>query len=278
MKSKTKLVGILNYTPDSFSDGGKFFTIDKALQHVKYLIEGGADIIDIGAESTRPTYLYTEHGNNIVSQTEEWDRLKNVLPEIIEIAHSQNVQVSIDTRYAKTAEKAIELNVDYINDVSALSDNNMIEVLKNSSVNIIITHNLGIPLVKGNNIPEDCNPINEVILWGQKHISKITNSGIGKDRIIIDPGIGFSKTGIQSLYILSNIDKLNILNCPIYVGHSRKSFLSLCKLNDVTRDNATLTISIFLFQKGIDFIRVHNTHLHSEAFSILRKMQQMNSK
>ena len=276
MELNTKLVGILNYTPDSFSDGGKFFTTEKALQQVKHLIDGGADIIDVGAESTRPTYLYTEHGSNTIPQSEEWDRLHNILPAIIEIAHSHNVQVSIDTRHAKTAEKAIELNVDYINDVSALSDNNMIQVLQNSSASIIITHNLGIPLVKGNNIPEDRDPINEIITWAQKHISKLIDAGISKDRIIIDPGIGFSKTGIQSLYILNNIDKLKTLNYPIYVGHSRKAFLSLCGLNDHTRNNATLAVSIFLFQKGIEFIRVHNTHLHSEAFNVLRKIQQTN--
>ncbi|MGN7618592.1 MAG: dihydropteroate synthase [Ehrlichia sp.] len=249
MRLDTKLIGILNYTPDSFSDGGKFFTIEKALQQVKDLIDGGADIIDVGAESTRPTYLYTKHGGNIISQSDEWNRLQNILPTIIEIAHSSNVQVSIDTRHAKTAENAIELNVDYINDVSTLSDDSMTQVLQNSSASIIITHNLGIPLIKGNNIPEGCDPINEIITWAQKYISKLIKAGISKDRIIIDPGIGFSKTSIQSLYILNNIDKLKSLNYPICVGHSRKFFLSLCRLNDPTYDNATLVASILLFQK-----------------------------
>ncbi|ABD45009.1 dihydropteroate synthase [Ehrlichia chaffeensis str. Heartland] len=274
MKFNTKLVGILNYTPDSFSDGGQFFSIDKALQQVKHLINGGADIIDVGGESTRPTYLYTQHGNNTISQTEEWDRLKYILPKIIEIAHNHNVQVSIDTRYAKTAEKAIELNVDYVNDVSTLSDKNMLQVLQNSSVNVVITHSLGIPLIKNNTIPKNLDPINEIIIWAKKYIDKLTNAGIDKNRIIIDPGIGFSKTANQTFYILNNIDRLKVLNQKIYVGHSRKFFLTSYTSNDPTRDNATLAISIFLFQQGIDFIRVHNTHLHSEAFNLLRKMHQ----
>ena len=274
MGFNTKLVGILNYTPDSFSDGGRFFNTDKALQQVKYLIDGGASIIDIGAESTKPTYLYTQYENNTISQTEEWNRLENVLPKTIEIAHSHNVQVSIDTRHAKTAEKAIKLNVDYINDVSTLSDNNMLQVIQNSSVNVIITHNLGIPLIKNVTVPKDRDPINEIITWAKKYIEKLTNAGIDKQRIIIDPGIGFNKITNQSFYILNNIERLKILNHKIYVGHSRKFFLTSCTLNDSTLDNATLAISIFLFQKGIEFIRVHNTHLHSEAFNLLRKMHQ----
>ncbi|AAZ68667.1 dihydropteroate synthase [Ehrlichia canis] len=276
MNLNTKLVGILNYTPDSFSDGGKFFSVDKALRQVEYLINGGADIIDVGGESTRPTYLYTQHGNNTISQTEEWNRLQDILPQIIEIAHYHNVKVSIDTRHAKTAEKAIELNVDYINDVSALSDDSMLQVLQSSSVDVIIMHSLGIPLIKNNTIPKDCDPINEIITWAQKHIEKLTNAGINKNRIIIDPGIGFSKTATQSLYILNNIDRLKILNQKIHVGHSRKFFLTSCKLNDLTRDNATLAVSIFLFQKGIDFIRIHNTHIHNDAFNILKKLQETN--
>ncbi|GAT75523.1 dihydropteroate synthase [Ehrlichia ruminantium] len=273
MNFNTKIVGILNYTPDSFSDTGKFFTIEKALQQAEHLISGGADIIDVGAESTRPTYLYNKHGHYTVSQAEEWHRLQQILPQVITLAHSKNVQVSIDTRNAKTAEKALELNIDYINDVSALSDNNMINVLQqNSPTKIIITHNLGIPLTKGKTIPENCNPIEEIILWAEKCIKKLTYTNISKNRIIIDPGIGFSKTATQSLYILKNITKLQTLNHPIYVGHSRKFCLSLCTSNNQTLDNATLAVSISLLKKGIDFIRVHNVHLHSEVFNVLKKI------
>ncbi|QGR02688.1 dihydropteroate synthase [Ehrlichia ruminantium] len=273
MNFNTKLVGILNYTPDSFSDMGKFFTVDKALKQAEHLINSGADIIDVGAESTRPTYLYTQHCNNTISQAEEWYRLQQILPQVIELAHSNNVKVSIDTRHAKTAEKALELNIDYINDVSALSDNDMIKVLQqNNLTGIIITHNLGIPLIKGKTLPEGCDPINEIILWAEECIRKLTNANISKDKIIIDPGIGFSKIAHQSLYILKNIEKLKALNYPIYVGHSRKFCLSLYKSKDQTLDNATLGVSISLFQKGIDFIRVHNVHLHSEIFNILKQI------
>ena len=267
MNFNTKLVGILNYTPDSFSDTGKFFTVDKALQQAEHLINVGVDIIDVGAESTRPTYLYTQFYNNTLSQAEEWHRLQQILPQIIKLAHSNNVQVSVDTEM-QNCRKTVELNTDYINDVSALSDNDMIKVLQQSLTSIIITHNLGIPLTKGKTIPKDRNPINEIILWAEKCIKKLTDANIGKDRIIIDPGIGFSKTASQSLYILKNIEKLQILNYPLYVGHSRKFCLSLCTSNDQTLDNATLGVSISLLQKGIDFIRVHNVHLHSEIFNV----------
>ncbi|MGN7618593.1 MAG: dihydropteroate synthase [Ehrlichia sp.] len=141
--------------------GTSFFTVDKALKQVEHLIDGGTDIIDVGAESGKPKYIY-ESDETLITQEEEWKRLECILPKIIEIAHSRNVQVSIDTRNAKTAEKALELNADIINDCTALADPKMIPVLKNSNAKIIVVHNLGVPLIKGNFIAKGKNPITEI--------------------------------------------------------------------------------------------------------------------
>ncbi|WP_395878138.1 dihydropteroate synthase [Ehrlichia muris] len=277
MTFNTKIIGILNYTPDSFSDGGKFFTVDKGIKQAEYLIDGGADIVDVGAESGKPRYIY-ESDDTLTTQEEEWKRLESILPQVIEIAHSRNVQVSVDTRNAKTAEKALALNADIINDCTGLHDPNMISVLKNSNAKILISHNLGVPLIKGNFIPKGKNPINEIISWLEDRTQKLIDGGISRDRIIVDPGIGIGKNGMQSLYIMQNIDKLKILKYPICLGHSRKSCFMPFASHDSTRDNATLVTSTILFYKNIDFFRVHNVHIHSEAFGLLKKMPQITLK
>ena len=277
MKFNTKIMGVLNFTPDSFSDGGKFFTVDKALKQVEYLIEGGADIIDVGAESGKPKYIY-HNDETLVTQEEEWRRLGSVLPQIIEIAHSKNIKVSVDTRNAKTAEKAIELNVDIINVCTGATDPSMIHILKNSKVKVILVHNLGVPLIQGDFIPKGKNPINEIISWLKDCIEKLIDGGISKDRIIVDPGIGIGKNGLQSLYIMKNIAKLKAIKYPICLGHSRKSCFMPFKLHDKTRDNATLITSAILFLKGVEYFRVHNAHIHSEAFDILKYMTNLSLK
>ena len=277
MKFNTKIMGVLNFTPDSFSDGNKFFTVDKALKQVEHLIDGGADIIDVGAESGKPRYIY-ESDDTLITQEEEWKRLESILPQIIEIAHSRNIQVSVDTRNAKTAEKALALKADIINDCTALTDPNMIPVLKNSNAKIIVVHNLGVPLIKGHFIPKGKNPTTEIISCLKNYTEKLIDGGISRDRIIVDPGIGIGKNGMQSLYIMKNLAQLKALKYPICLGHSRKSCFMPFKLHDPTRDNATLITSVILFLKGIEFFRVHNAHIHNEAFSIIKKIMQINLK
>ena len=271
MKLKTQILGCFNFTPDSFSDGGQFFTVEKAIKQTEYLIDSGADIIDVGAESGKPRYIY-QGNETLITQKEEWNRLKTILPQIIEIAHNRNVKVSLDTRNAKTAEKGLALNVDFINDVSGISDSNMIPVLLNSSAKVIISHNLGIPLTIGNFIPKGVNPITEIKRWLKDKTTTLIDAGINKNRIIVDPGIGIGKNAIQSLYIMKNIGKLKELKYPICLGHSRKSCFMQFDPEDKVRDNPTVIASSALFYKNIDFFRVHNAQIHSKAFKIIKTM------
>ncbi|WP_339045723.1 dihydropteroate synthase [Candidatus Mesenet endosymbiont of Agriotes lineatus] len=264
----TKIMGILNITPDSFSDGGKFLNGDAALKHAEYLIDNGVNIIDIGAESTRS-------GAILISEEEEWDRLEPALQKIIDMAHKAKIEVSIDTNKAKIAEKAINVGVDYINDVSGTYDKKMADIISQSKTKLFLMHNLGVPADKNNILPKGADPIHELIEWFKKRIAALNNLGITK--IIIDPGIGFGKDAEQSWYIINNIDKLKALNFPICVGHSRKSMFHI--LNEKHSDNyeiETLTVSIVLAQKEIQYIRVHNTAFHLQAFNVLDKFDSSN--
>lgn len=261
----TKIIGILNITPDSFSDGGKFLDQEAALKHAEYLIDNGVNIIDIGAESTRP-------GTTLISEEEEWSRLEPVLQRIVDIANKAKVKVSVDTNKAKIAEKAINVGVDYINDVSGTYDEKMVNIISQSKTKLFLMHNLGVPADKNNILPRSIDPIDTLTTWFQKRIIALNGLGIAKDNIIIDPGIGFGKDAEQSWYIIHNIDKLKKLNLPICVGHSRKSMFHI--LNEKHSDNyeiETLTVSILLVQKGIHYIRVHNAALHLQAFNVLNK-------
>ncbi len=266
----TKIIGILNITPDSFSDGGKYFNQETALKHAKHLIDSGADIIDIGAQSTRP-------GAILINEEEEWHRLEPVLANIISIAHNANVEVSIDTDKAKIADKAISIGVDYINDVSGTYDKEMIRIVSASNVKLFLMHNLGIPANQNNIIPKNVDPIGELVMWFQKRITTLNSLGIANNNIIIDPGIGFGKNAEQSWYIIKNIDKLKKINLAVCVGHSRKSmFSSLNTRQSNDRDIETLTISILLAKRKIDYVRVHNVELHFQSFNILKKLSSLN--
>ncbi|MBT4878498.1 MAG: dihydropteroate synthase [Alphaproteobacteria bacterium] len=252
----TKIVGIINLTPDSFSDGGKFNDKEKALKQIKQLIEDGASVIDIGAESTRP------HAS-LITQKEEWQRLKQVLPEAIALIHANNAQASIDTRYAHTALEAVKLGIDIINDVSALSDPAMLEVIQNSEAKIVLNHNLGIPSDPEVTISEQLDVINEVKNWASEKISYLVKNNVNRKKIIFDIGIGFGKTPKQSILILSHLNEFNELNVPIFVGHSRKSFLNQFEpKSEIDKDSLTAVFSAKI-ANNCDYIRVHNVKLNN---------------
>ena len=257
----TKLVGILNLTPDSFSDGGKYNSNLSALEHAQKLINEGADIIDIGAESTRPNA-------NLITEIEEWNRLKNIIPNLIELAHSQNKQISLDTRNSSTAKKALDLGVDIINDVSGLNDPNMGNIIHSYNKPIIINHNLGLPASPDITIDEKQNAIEEIKKWGTEKINTLKSEyNISKERIIFDVGIGFGKTPQQSLYILENIQEFKTLGTEIYVGHSRKSFLKLfSQKNTEEKDILTANFSAKI-ANHVNYIRIHNVSLTKKALS-----------
>ncbi len=260
----TKLVGILNITPDSFSDGGKFNSFEGALTHLKQMLEEGADMIDIGAESTRPNHIP-------VSPEEEWKRLEKILPAIIfEVKifnqkSAKKVTTSIDTRHFFTAKKSYEAGIDIINDVSGLVDEKIIDLIAKNNITTILMHNSAIQSIAGAVINRNLNLTAEILKWAEDKISYLEKRGVKKSQLIFDVGIGFGKDSLQAVGILKNIDAYRRLDLPLYVGHSKKSFLDIIDFSDFyeageefDRAEKTLVISKYLAKKNVDFIRIHD--------------------
>jgi len=213
--NRTCIMGILNVTPDSFSDGGLFFSCDAAVAHGEKLAEAGADIIDIGGESTRP---FSES----VSIEEEGRR---VLPVIEKLAKRVSIPISIDTTKASIAKKAIESGASIINDISAMySDPDMMGVAAKYGVPVVIMHMKGAPKTMQIS-PHYDDLIKEIKEFLEKAIDRAEKNGIARSKIIIDPGIGFGKTVKHNLLIIKHLYKFKTLNNPVLIGPSRKSFI-----------------------------------------------------
>lgn len=252
---KPYIVGVLNLTKDSFSDGGDFWGYDEAITHLQKIINEGADIVELGAESTKP---------NSKGVTDE-NQLKKLLP-ILEFISKNNIRIpiSIDTRSAEVAKKCIEAGADIINDVSGLEfDSKMAKTIAQLDIPIIIQHTKG--------TPEDMqisptyeNLIDEIYLSLKQKIEFAIESGIKPPNIIVDPGIGFGKTKEHNLEIIKRIDEFASLNCPIMLGLSRKSFLSLQEETNEVKDIYTLALNATLSDKKVNFLRVHNVKLHKK--------------
>ena len=260
---KTKIVGILNVTPDSFSDGGKFNSFDAALNHLQKLLQDGADVIDVGAESTRPKATP-------IQAEEEWRRLEKILPAVVLQVKKFNqnsqkkVQTSIDSYHFETVKKSHEAGVDVINDVSGLADEKIVRFIAEKNVTTILMHSL--PIIANPDLVVNQNlKINQEILnWAWTKISDLEKKGVKKSQLIFDVGIGFNKDAAQSIRILKNIVDYRVLGLPLYVGHSKKSFLDAIKI-DGDRAEKTLAVSKFLIEKKIEFLRVHDVAQHVEA-------------
>lgn len=257
------LMGILNVTPDSFSDGGKFEKLDVALSQVQKMEKEGADIIDIGGESSRP-------GAFPVSLDEELNR---VIPVIEQIRKESNVTISIDTYKSKVAEEALKTGANIINDISGLRfDEKMVGIAHKYDVPVVVMHMLGNPRNMQNN-PDYDDVMTELIGFFQKRIEYLEKNGIIKDKIIIDPGIGFGKTIDHNFTIIRELEKLSVLNFPILVGPSRKSFIG--NTLDLPADDrlegtaAAVTASIM---NGAHIIRVHDVKEMSRVIKITEKI------
>jgi dihydropteroate synthase len=266
MKNKANLIlpkiwGILNITPDSFSDGNKYFTEDSAINQAISLLNDGAEVIDIGAESTRPGAI------NIPWQT-EWSRLKNILPIIKQEAQKKGALVSLDSHKANTIEKALPY-IDIINDVSGLNDHKILSIVKESKLPTILMHHLSIPADVSITLSDDVDPIDVIIGWFKQKVDFLSDFGISENQIILDPGIGFGTKPKQSLYILSNIAKMHCLNLPILVGHSRKGFLRLFNHGSQQElDINTSVFSLYLSTQQVQHIRVHNVLMHRQILNV----------
>lgn len=254
----TKLAGILNITPDSFSDGGKYFDCKDAEKHLIQLIEDGADLVDIGAESTRP---YSE-------PVEPFEQIKRLKP-ILEFIQHENIKtpISIDTRSSEVADFSLNYGVSIINDVSGFEfDKKLPEIIAKYNAGVVIQHTKGIP--QNMQISPHYNNVTEEIFINLKEKIEYAKS-IGIKEIIADVGIGFGKTKKDNFTILNKIEEFYGLRCPIMVGVSRKSLLGIENTDNNLKDTLTAAISYPLIQKGVDYLRVHNVKLHKYLLNLI---------
>jgi dihydropteroate synthase len=257
------VMGILNITPDSFSDGGMYLDSNAALKRADKMIEEGVDIIDIGGESTRP-------GSDTVSADEE---LKRITPIIEGIKKISDIAISIDTYKPEVMKEVIGMDVAMINDIFALQKPNAIDLIKKSNVGVCIMHMQGTPKTMQLN-PTYKNVVSEVISFLEERANLIVNEGINKSRIILDPGFGFGKTFEHNIDLLQNIESFQSLNLPILVGLSRKSFIRKI-LNGDHDDHLSGSISAAILSvlKGARILRVHDIKETQSALKIIRIAQ-----
>lgn len=259
---KTYIMGILNITPDSFSDGGSFLSVERALEQAEKMIYSGVDIIDIGGESTKPF-------SKEISPEEELKRILPVLQKLRE--NYPNIIISVDTRHSKTALEAIKSGADIINDVSGFDkDPEMIETVKKLNVPIIIMHSLGSPETMQDNPVYQENVVTSIYKTLSDKVKKALEYGIKQENIIIDPGIGFGKNQDHNIEIIRRIEEFTSLGFPLLAGVSRKSVISnILNVPPQERDEATIALNAYLAEKGVNIIRVHNVASHCKAFKVL---------
>jgi len=247
--NKVLVMGILNVTPDSFSDGGRFLVDNSIAAQVDTMMAAGVDIIDVGGESTRP---FAEP----VSVPEE---LARVLPAIRIIRKQYTIPISIDSTKAEVARKALDEGANIINDISALRfDADMISLVRETEVRVIIMHMQGIPSDMQVE-PHYDDVVVEIKEFFEERLAWAEAKGVPRQRFVIDPGIGFGKTVDHNLSILKRVDEFFTLGCPVLIGHSRKSFIGKLLGAEVdARDMATAAISALCAAKGASILRVHD--------------------
>lgn len=254
----TYVMGILNVTPDSFSDGGRYNHLDAALKHTEQMIKDGAAIIDVGGESTRP-------GHEKITDQEEIDR---ILPVIEKIKQEFSVPVSLDTYKAAVAKEGIQAGADLLNDIWGLQyDPAMGKIVADSGVAYCLMHNR-------DKITEEMDA--DLFIGQMKEDAKrALDAGIKKERIILDPGVGFAKTQEQNLMTIANLDRLKALGYPVLLGTSRKSVIGY--VLDVPTDKrlvGTLATSAVAVQTGCMFVRVHDVKENMELIQMLERIRE----
>lgn len=255
-----RIMGIINVTPDSFSDGGRYCTVERIVAQADALVMAGADLLDVGGESTRPF---------AVSVSEE-EELRRVIPAILALRKKYSLPISIDTSKAEVARQALAAGADMINDVSALRyDPAMIDLVRDTTVPVVIMHMKGTPGdMQIEPIYQDV--VAEIIDFFNERLCWLRGQGVDCRRIILDPGIGFGKTLAHNLTILKNLSNFSSLGQPILLGHSRKRFLG-----DITgrkveeRDLATAVVSaLAAVQGGVSIVRVHDVAASKQAIQV----------
>ena len=251
------LMGILNVTPDSFSDGGQFQLVENAVARALQMEADGADIIDIGGESTRP-------GAEPVALDEE---LRRTIPVIRELATKVRIPISIDTTKAEVARQALEAGAEIVNDISGLTfDPDMLEVCRLHDAGICLMHIQGTPQTMQQN-PTYVDVVREVTEFLQQQVDRCLMAGILPERMSVDPGIGFGKTAEHNLQLLKSVSRLQQdLQRPVLIGHSRKRFLSKILGRSLEeRESGTVGVSIALAEQGVDILRIHDVRSVRDA-------------
>jgi 2-amino-4-hydroxy-6-hydroxymethyldihydropteridine diphosphokinase / dihydropteroate synthase len=255
-------MGIVNLTPDSFSDGGRYTELAAIAQHVEDLVAAGAHIVDFGAESTRP-------GATPLTAGQEWSRLAPALEWAADRYRGELLRpaISVDTYHTDVAQRAIELGVDIINDVSGLTAPAMIELAASHQADWVAMHHVTIPADRAQTLPPDQDASEAVERWLLERLEHWHHAGLDTRRVIFDPGIGFGKNPLQSLQLLREVPRFRRHGLRCLIGHSRKSFMQSFSGDDVAeKDRVTLGASLRLCAFGVDILRVHNVALHTAAW------------
>jgi dihydropteroate synthase len=252
-KRKTLVMGILNATPDSFSDGGRYNDIEQAVHHAKQMVLDGVDIIDVGGESTRP-------GFQVVPTNQEINR---VVPIIKEVSKAVNVPISIDTYKSEVAKEAIEAGATIINDIwGAKADPKMAEVAATYNVPIILMHNRDNKSYR--------NLIGDMITDLLESVSIVRAAGVKAENIILDPGLGFAKDFEHNIEVMKNLEQFKALGFPLLLGSSRKTFIGkVLDLPPEERDEGTGATTCLGIQKGCDIVRVHNVRMNARLAKMM---------
>ena len=261
-KKIPNILGVLNLTPDSFSDGGKFNKKSKGISRAINMFKTGADVIDVGGESTRP-------GSKAVNEKQEWKRIYKILKFIV-----NKIPISLDTRKSYIMEKGIKLGVKLINDVSGINyDPKTISILKKYKIPFVIQHSIGTP-ENMQKSPKYKNELLEIYDFFDEKINLIRSKGIKHNNIILDPGIGFGKNLKHNMSLIRDISIFHSLGFPILVGNSRKKFIKdISKKNDSNaRIGGTMASSIYLMMQGIQILRIHDVNEVIQGIKVFKKI------
>ena len=259
-----QVMGILNVTPDSFSDGGKFTCFDNALKQVEQMIHNGVDIIDIGGESTRPGAV----------DVSVQDEISRVIPLLKAIKSRFDINVSIDTSKSEVMGEAITYGAGMINDVRALQNKGCIDVVAQSDIAICLMHMQGMPRTMQEN-PQYGDVISDILEFFKQRIRCCEQQGVNKERLILDPGFGFGKTLAHNYEVLAQFSQFTSLGLPVLAGISRKSMIGNLLNREVDERLAgSLTAAIVAVQQGANIIRVHDVQESVDAINILKAVAQ----
>ena len=261
--TRPRVMGIVNVTPDSFSDGGKYAATNLAVEHALKLVAEGAAILDIGGESTRPNATP-------VGLQQELDR---VIPVIEALVSQVNIPISIDTYKPQVMQAAISAGASMVNDVRALQKHGALDVVAKSNVGVCLMHMQGLPATMQDN-PQYDDVVNDVIAFLQARLQASIHAGIAKNRILLDPGFGFGKTRAHNIALIQRLESFATLDQPLLVGLSRKSVLGQMTGNDVdARLYASIAASVIAAQKGAKILRVHDVKATVEALNVVSAIQ-----